>query len=908
MRSRLENCPGTVRAIVAVVGLYFAWYAVSAGLSISPRLSVQGSHIRMQGLYTTAAYAVLFGSIAFEVRSREQLDRIITTVLLVSLPVSIYGITQHFGGDPLSWKYPVTQRVPSTIGNPIFVAAFLVMAMPLALYRLRLAWKSASHGESSVDSGILIAGGLVSFAFQMTAWTTGPLVGSISAAITLATWVAIAVLLRKPLIPLVRLALYLVLISAQGMCIVFSGSRGPFLALIVGLLFFTIVGLLAAGHTKKARIALAAGTAAAAVLLVVNVSPKASDAFSQVPNLGRLASLLEVDRTSRVRLLIWEGTTETVLSDPGRFLIGYGPETMQIPFRRHYPADLAYVSSRRAVPDRAHNETLDAAVTTGAIGACLYLAVFLSTFYVGLRWIGMLRRERERTGFWIIILTTSALFVAVVRIMSGSWALTALGVGIGTVSGLFAYAIWTAFSRTAVGATLQRDARRDLLIVALLAAIVAHFFEIQFGIAIVPTRTMFWTCLGLLVAAGRIPVGLARDADRSLDAGAASGGIESGGRIANGEISSFAATTLVVGIVALTLAYDFQLAGLEYIVMRPGLAWMISFSLVFAGIFIIFETSHACGSRTSDRIGAVAGLAVLSIVPAVILVVARALAPVSYLSEGGLFEIFCLVLVGMVLLPGITIRSQDLVMRRRPRIAGALALVVGVLATWPAVHLNLNIIRADTVFKQAVSATERRDHLRAVGLLRRVIELAPEQDYYYMQLGAALVESAGAVAPADRVRILREAEVSLGTARSLSPLDADHAANLARLHRIWADNVGDDPTRRDEYDRSAAYYRKATMMSPRTAHLWNEYAAIELARTDTARALDLYAHSLGLDDGYDETYAQVGNVWVARGDWTRAAEYFQHALDRNPSSGRLRQFLEMATRNAVAESERQTGD
>ena len=43
---------------------------------------------------------------------------------------------QHFGLDPLPWKGDVITRISSTMGNSIFVAAYLIMVVPFVLYRL----------------------------------------------------------------------------------------------------------------------------------------------------------------------------------------------------------------------------------------------------------------------------------------------------------------------------------------------------------------------------------------------------------------------------------------------------------------------------------------------------------------------------------------------------------------------------------------------------------------------------------------------------------------------------------------------------------------------------------------------------------------------------------------------------
>lgn len=93
----------------------------------------------MQGTYTTLSYIVIFFLILHALRNRRQLHRLITVMLLTSLPISLYGLRQHYGLDPLAWTNVgdrVTVRAISTMGNPIFVAAYLIMIVPVAVRRL----------------------------------------------------------------------------------------------------------------------------------------------------------------------------------------------------------------------------------------------------------------------------------------------------------------------------------------------------------------------------------------------------------------------------------------------------------------------------------------------------------------------------------------------------------------------------------------------------------------------------------------------------------------------------------------------------------------------------------------------------------------------------------------------------
>ena len=125
-------------------------YVLTTITSIAPRLSLWGSYHRMQGAYTTLSYIVIFFVILHTLRKRRQLHRLITVVLLTSLPVSLYGLMQHYGLDPIAWTNigtSVTARAISTMGNPIFVAAYLIMIVPLTIGRLMQLYPVIRRGK-----------------------------------------------------------------------------------------------------------------------------------------------------------------------------------------------------------------------------------------------------------------------------------------------------------------------------------------------------------------------------------------------------------------------------------------------------------------------------------------------------------------------------------------------------------------------------------------------------------------------------------------------------------------------------------------------------------------------------------------------------------------------------------------
>ena len=164
-----------------------AIYLISSAFSLVRYTSIVGSYQRLQGTYTLFGYLVLFFALITSLRTREQLARLITVLILNSLPVSLYGIIQHSGLDPLPWAGDVTSRVASNMGNAIFVAAYLIMIVPLTAARIVQSFSDILSREEARVSDILRASGYIFLlAVQLlTIWysqSRGPWLGIVAAA------------------------------------------------------------------------------------------------------------------------------------------------------------------------------------------------------------------------------------------------------------------------------------------------------------------------------------------------------------------------------------------------------------------------------------------------------------------------------------------------------------------------------------------------------------------------------------------------------------------------------------------------------------------------------------------------------------------------------------------------------
>lgn len=540
------------RPLVLPVLALVVVYVLATLFSVSPRVSWLGSYQRLQGTYTTLAYVVIFALMAATIRTPEQVRRAVSVAIVSSLPVALYGLLQHFGQDPLPWGGDVQARVAGHMGNAIFIAAYLIMIVPLTLGR-------------AIDAVSAILGD-----------------ARLSAA------------------DVARAAAYLFALAVQLLTIYWSGSRGPLIALGVGLFAFTLVLLVsmrgAATEGRRGRDALAgvlfllpallalllsplvAAAAGPAVafgfffgvvalsilaifvlaalqrgrrwlwlawmlltvfmagwLLLFNVPAQRTAALRDVPLVGGVFDVLDQwrelptvgsygrmldptnttgrEKSGRVRVLIWEGVIDLISphapleypdgqTDPFNWLrplLGYGPETMYVAYNRFYPPELATVESRNASPDRSHNETFDTLVITGVLGLLAWQALYLSVVLFAFRYLGVVASRRDTwvlIGLWV----GGALVAALLAVLLFDAIYLGVAVPVGVILGIVAYLIYHALFGQTAGDDVRPFAPDRLLMNALVAAVLAHYVEIHFGIAISATRLHFFVYAALMLA------------------------------------------------------------------------------------------------------------------------------------------------------------------------------------------------------------------------------------------------------------------------------------------------------------------------------------------------------------------------------------------------------------------------
>jgi tetratricopeptide (TPR) repeat protein len=134
--------------LMIAIFCYSGIFILSTITSVVPDVSFWGSYQRLQGTYTNLSYVVLAFIMVSYITHTAQVWRIISMIILGSVIPTLYGYVQFLEMDPLPWKGDVITRVASTLGNSIFIAAYLIMVVPFALAFAIHHWQIARTNSS----------------------------------------------------------------------------------------------------------------------------------------------------------------------------------------------------------------------------------------------------------------------------------------------------------------------------------------------------------------------------------------------------------------------------------------------------------------------------------------------------------------------------------------------------------------------------------------------------------------------------------------------------------------------------------------------------------------------------------------------------------------------------------------
>ena len=442
---------------------YVVILLLTTAASVAPALSFHGAFIRLQGAYTTLVYIALFCLMVLNLRTREQFDRIVSVLLLASVPIALYAVAQEWRWDPLTYIGPKVElkwRARSTMGQHIFLGAYLIMLMPWTAARLIEAvgrwWQGTSSGASGARTWLLGAGGilvqnlalaafLVYSATNQHRWITLPV---LTGYVFLVVWTIRLGANAVP--PPAMVGAYAGLLMLQALALAFTQARGPWLAALAGAGVFGILLALRWGMRRLLVGVVGCAVVVGLFVAALNVPQGPLQPLKRYALLKRLGSLSDFEsRPIEMRLLVWEAVGRLLWTRPNiglsrdrlagvRPVIGYGPETLGLAIEKVLPPGLGRQDTWRTAFDRAHNDFLNHLAESGLLGLTAFLLLLVVFYRMTLK------------------------------------------------------ALWQ-----------SQDRVHQLCLIALITAMTAHLVELQFGVAVTSTRMLFWAFLTLGVFLAR---------------------------------------------------------------------------------------------------------------------------------------------------------------------------------------------------------------------------------------------------------------------------------------------------------------------------------------------------------------------------------------------------------------------
>lgn len=320
---------------------------ISTALSIHPRTSLFGYYTRFHGgLFSTFSYLILFYATATFI-TKKHITHFIGSVLIGALLASLYAFPEHFGYSPSCllltnqldascWIQDVQSRVFGTFGQPNWLAAYLVLLLPLAALVGIFSFSSKDKASTTKWNKIFpVLSLLLVFLFFSTLLFTQSRSGVLGMSVGWGVFVTLLLILQ---------------IKNK----VFSISNISVLGGFIGILLLT------------------------ALIFGTPFTPKLSALFSTAtPTTEVVAPTRTVDRleaggtdSGDIRRIVWKGAVDVWKRYP---IFGSGVETFAYSYYRDRPMEHNNVSEWDFLYNKAHNELLNFLATTGAFGLFAYL-------------------------------------------------------------------------------------------------------------------------------------------------------------------------------------------------------------------------------------------------------------------------------------------------------------------------------------------------------------------------------------------------------------------------------------------------------------------------------------------------------------------------------------------------------
>lgn len=302
------------------VALFFAAEIISLIFAADTGLAWFGSPLRLFGsLLSLQLFLVFLWLVENHDFVKRRISWLINIVVSSGLLVSGYGLVQVFGFDRLKWQVyeGVLIRASSTIGQPNFLASFLLGTLAMTAFGLHKARRAAFKG------------------------------------------------------------FYALALAAESLALVYTLSRGAWLGLLAAV---TILSL-AFVYKKNRKIFVISSSwivivFAAWLIIGLGGFVNARDYAGQSELEKRMISLFDF-REASIRKYYYQAAADLIIKQP---FSGYGHDSLGVRFAPYYAPGWSIYETVNQSTDRAHNFWLDSWLQVGLVGVLFWL-YFLSLLF-----------------------------------------------------------------------------------------------------------------------------------------------------------------------------------------------------------------------------------------------------------------------------------------------------------------------------------------------------------------------------------------------------------------------------------------------------------------------------------------------------------------------------------------------
>jgi putative inorganic carbon (hco3(-)) transporter len=312
--------------------LFLIFQTLSTFLSIDFRTSLLGYYSRFHGgLMSTVSYSLLYWAFVSNL-NRNSVKKTLYALIGSSIIVCSYAILQHFGIDEHIWIQDVRTRVFSTFGQPNWLAAWIVAIIPLSFLFLT---KSTLNINSR-------------FSF-------------------------------------LKIAAFAIYMGVLYIALLYTKSKSGILAFaVVAPIFWTLTLTLNLRNYKNILLSLLISSLIIGGLTLAERPTWATSLFNgndETQNQQFVGPALEVGGTDsgEIRKIVWRGAIDIWKNYP---LFGSGVETFAFSYYLFRPVEHNMVSEWDFLYNKAHNEYLNFAATSGTAGLVSYLILILSILFL----------------------------------------------------------------------------------------------------------------------------------------------------------------------------------------------------------------------------------------------------------------------------------------------------------------------------------------------------------------------------------------------------------------------------------------------------------------------------------------------------------------------------------------------